>query len=231
MELNLNCDSTSFEIAKIDISVKNSQNADFVEILFNKEAMVGFAKNLIWIYEDIDKNKSLYVCTDPLGGVPSGNQVVGFYLTEHSPTFVFRINSLRSTSKMKCFDNIIHPKLQTEKYIEVLPPLDDSVLEDYEIGFKNIARIDIYKNNVNISKKIHEIIFEINYEGLKQLAIIMFKLVENYSVGKEYVFSQLLNNNIMDSEIVLTPDSLPVKFKCANLGSVYDYEPNFGSLL
>lgn len=230
MKIKLNSSSILYEIAKVNVSEINNVEISYIEMSFNKDALIGFAKNLIWMYEDIEKNRKFYVCTDPLGGVPSGNQVLGFYLTKNSPILVFRINYLNDYDAIKCLDNEIQPKLRTEKCIEVLPPLADNDLEDYEIGFKNIADIKIYSNNnIDISGNINEVLFEINYEGLKKLAIIMFKLAENFDIGKEYDIAILDKNDILiESEIVLTSDSIPLKLKCVDIGSVYDYEPNFG---
>lgn len=231
MIINLNASVDSTEFVKLNVRGKSIEEVDIVEFSFNKEALIGFAKNLIWIYEDINKNKKFYVCTDPLGGVPSGNQVIGFYLTANSPTFIFSINSLDCDKKMKCdVRNAIHQKSQTRKCIEILPPMDDSLIEEYELGFKNIARITIYnKNHMDITKYFYEVTFQINYEGLKNLAIILMQLADSYKDGKEYIFAQLgIDNNACAFGIVLTHDSLPVKLKCDNLGSVYDFEPDFG---
>ncbi|MDE5892073.1 MAG: hypothetical protein K2H45_04005, partial [Acetatifactor sp.] len=78
MLIDLKSNIETINYAKIAAVGNDIEKASVSEIIFSKEALVGFAKNLIWIYEDIDKSKSFYVCTDPLGGVPSGNQIIGF---------------------------------------------------------------------------------------------------------------------------------------------------------
>ncbi len=231
MIINLNADFVSAEFVKLNARGKNPEKIDIVEISFNKEALIGFAKNLLWMYEDIDKNKRFYVCTDPLGGVPSGNQIVGFYLTSSSPTLILDVNSLDCEKTIKYDDrNTIHPKSKIKKLIEILPPVDDGLMEEYEIGFRNLLKMTLYnKNHMDITKDFYEVFFQINYEGLKNLALMLMKLADSYKEEEEYILAQVGEyNEICNSGIILTCDSLPVKLKFGNLGCVYDYEPDFG---
>lgn len=221
MIINLSGNVDCCEYVKVTARGTNVETIDSVEFSFSKEALVGFAKNLIWMYEDIDINKKFYVCTDPLGGVPSGNQVVGFYLTTGSPILTLRVNSLDYQHGIK---NSNTNQSSGAKCIEILPPASDDLIEEYELGFRNLAGISIHnKNHMDISTDIYEVFLEINYGGLKNLAILLLKLADRYEEGAEYFFQQA-------SEITLTPDSLPVKLKLNNLGNVYDYEPRFGTL-
>lgn len=219
MIIDLNGNVDLCEYAKVTVRGINIETVDIVIFSFSKEALIGFAKNLIWMYEDIDINKEFYVCTDPLGGVPSGNQVVGFYLTADSPTLTFKVNSLNDRRGIK---NRNVSQSRRENCIEILPPASDDFIEEYELGFRNLAGITIHnKSNVDISKDIYEVFLEINYEGLKNLAILLMKLADDYKEGTEYILKQV-------DEIILASDSLPVKIKLANLGNVFDYEPGFG---
>lgn len=61
MIIDLNAYVDSCEFAKVSVQGKNIEVVDMVENSFSKEALVGFAKNLVWMYEDIDKNRKLYV--------------------------------------------------------------------------------------------------------------------------------------------------------------------------
>jgi len=231
MLINLSDDIETYEYIKVGVHGKNIEKIGVVEFSFSKDALVGFAKNLIWMYEDIDINKKFYVCTDPLGGVPSGNQVVGFYLKANSPAFVFKVNSLEYDKELNLNNKDKFCQYsENKKVIEILPPLNDNIVEDYETGFRNIANISIYdKKCVDISKNFYEVLFEINYKGLKNLAILFMKLANSYREGKEYVVEQIVQDGYLNgSGIVLTYDSLPVIFKCKNLGCAYDYEPGFG---
>lgn len=230
MIIDLGANVDSYEFAKVSVRGKNIETIDIVEFSFSKEALIGFAKNLVWMYEDIDRNKKFYVCTDPLGGVPSGNQAVGFYLTADSPTLIFDVNSLDCENEVKCEKGITYPKPQIKKCIKILPPVDDSLLEEYELGFRNLARISLYdKKYRDISKNFYEVSFQINYEGLKNLGIMFMKLADRYEEGNEYIFAQVGQNcDTCDPGIVLTYDSLPVKLKFSNLGCVYDFESDFG---
>lgn len=219
MIIDLNGNVDLCEYAKVSVRGINVETIDRVEFSFSKEALIGFAKNLIWMYEDIDRNSKFYVCTDPLGGVPSGNQVIGFYLTMGSPILTFRVNSLDYQHGIQS-GNVSQSR--GKKCIEILPPANDDLVEEYELGFRNLAEITIHnKYNMDISKDIYEVFLEINYEGLKNLAILLMKLADNYKEGAEYILEQA-------NEIILTPDSLPVKLKMNDLGNVYDYETDFG---
>lgn len=224
MIINL-CDNIDLcEYIKVSAHGKNVETIDVVEFYFSKEALIGFAKNLTWMYEDIDINEKFYVCTDPLGGIPSGNQVIGFYLVANSPILTFKVNSLDYPHGIK--NNNITQNLK-KKCIEILPPAATDFIEEYELGYRNLAGISVYnKSHINISKDIYEIFFEINYDGLKNLAIVLMKLADNYEEGAECIIGQ--ENN---SGVILTSDSLPVKLRLKNLGSVYDYEPKFGQVL
>lgn len=229
MIIDLNNDINSHQLIRVGVRDKNANIVGSIEFSFSKEALMGFAKNLIWMYEDISPNRKFYVCTDPLGGVPSGSQVLGFYLTAHSPILTFNVNSLDYDEEYR-MDDKLYLKAQPSKYMEVPPPLSDCFLEDYELKFRNIVDISLYdKNHVNISDKFYEIFFDINYEGLKNLAIMLMKLGDCYQEGKEYIFKQIgREKQSCDLGISLTCDSLPLKIKLSNLGSAYDYEPDFG---
>lgn len=134
----------------------------------------------------------------------------------------FSINSLKNCNEVR--NSIIENKLTCCRYIEISSPEEDDVIEEYELGLRNIAKILLYdKNNVDITENIYEVSFEINYEGLKNLAVILLKLADNYQEGAEYIF-----NSTNGSGIILTADSLQLKIRCGDLGNVYDYEPKFG---
>lgn len=231
MIINLNESANSCEFIKVNVQDKNVEEIDIVEISFSKEALVGFAKSLIWMYEDTDENEKFYFCTDPLGGVPSGNQVVGFYLTTGSPVLTFDVNSLDCDAIKYDDENTVYTKSQIKKFIEILPPaLDATLMEEYELGFRNLSKITLYnKNQIDISENYYEVFFKINYGGLKNLAIVLLKLADGYKEGKEYILAQTgKNSKLYEWGIALTHDSLPVKLKLCNLGSVYDYEADFG---
>lgn len=230
MVLNLGNNIDVCEFIQLSIKGKAVDTIDCVMMSFSKEALIGFAKNLVWLYEyyeDAYFNEMFYVCTDPLCGVPSGNQVIGFYLTPGSPVLTFKVNSIKKNKGINKRNIAKEPEnAKTLKCIEVLPPAEeDYCIEEYELGFRNVSKISIYdKNNRDITQNFYEIFFEVNYEGLKNLAIFLMKLADNYKEGAEYVIGHGYNE-----EITLTEDSLLLKLKCCNLGSVYDYEPKFGS--
>ncbi len=228
MIINLGDNFESYDFVKVSANGRNIENIKTVEFTFNKEGLIGFAKNLVWLYEDMDVNKKFYVSTDPLGGVPSGNQVIGFYLTADSPILVFKVNSLFLCNSLKRVNKVnVRKKTKMKKLINILPPTDDSYMEEYELGYRNLGRILLYDDkDKNITNKYYEIFLEINYEGLKNLAIFLLKIADAYHEGDEY-YLNLADGGICNFGIVLTDDSLPVRFKCSNLGRITDYEPKF----
>ena len=73
MIINLNGNVDLCEYAKVSVRGINVETIDRVEFSFSKEALIGFAKNLIWMYEDIDRNSKFYVCTDPFRTICQGH--------------------------------------------------------------------------------------------------------------------------------------------------------------
>ena len=227
MVINLSEDVDWCEYVEVVAYGKNIGNINLVELSFSREALMGFAKNLIWTYEDIGIDDKFYICTDPLGGVPSGNQAVGFYLTADSPTLIFSINAIDHFNRKKYHKLVdMQQSVRMEKAIEIVSPSDGVLLEEYELGFRNIVKIALYdKDNNDITSNFHEVHFKINYEGLKNLAILLLKLFDNYKEGMDCFIG--CDNNL---EVILTDDSLPIKLKCRDLGNAYDYEVTFGMI-
>lgn len=60
---------------------------------FSPEAILGFATEMIWLYEDIG-NRKLMINTNPLGIDPAPNQVMGFYLSSNNPPLMMKVNTL-----------------------------------------------------------------------------------------------------------------------------------------
>ena len=123
MIINLGDNFESYDFVKVSANGRNIENIKTVEFTFNKEGLIGFAKNLVWLYEDMDVNKKFYVSTDPLGGVPSGNQVIGFYLTADSPILVFP-NRKSSGSAKRLF--LISCSISTFAFSTTLPSASPS---------------------------------------------------------------------------------------------------------
>lgn len=73
MIIDLNGNVDWCEYAKVTVRGMDVETIGNVEFSFIKEALIGFAINLIWLYEDIDSNKEFYVCTDPFRTICQGH--------------------------------------------------------------------------------------------------------------------------------------------------------------
>lgn len=78
MIINLNETVNVEELSELFLSGIEIGKGCRVELTFSKEALIGFATNLIWLYEDIDNEKNVHFHIDPLGGEIQGNQALGF---------------------------------------------------------------------------------------------------------------------------------------------------------
>lgn len=227
MIIDLNKLSDTCEYFKVSVS-KNSEKISYVQMDISRDALVGFAKNLIWMYEDIDKNKQFYICADPLGGEVSGCEINGFFLAKNSPILVFRVNY--PNNNLKGTYRRLYSKIDIDgetKIVEVKRPLHYSIPEDYELNDSNLARITLYDaENKDITNQYYEVFFDLSYEGIKNMAIVLLRLLDAYQENIEYIFKY--SEFIDDCEIVLTDDSLPFKIKCCDLGYISDYEPRPG---
>jgi hypothetical protein len=216
-----------------ELSVKGKKTADItdnIKISFSKEGLIGFAKNLIWLYDDMPRNKKIYLCTDPLGKVPTGNQTIGFFLTPKSPIFTLQINFLDKEKNIFNAKEIDIRKKSYRQCIEIAQPLDDNSIEEYELGLRNMAEIQVISNeNEDITKDIFEVFLKINYDGLKDFATMLLILADNYAEGKEYLIAkEKASYEGYNLGIVLTQESPKATLCCKNLGCVYDYDANFG---
>ena len=58
--------------------------AQWIEFTLSYEAIIGFATELLWMYEDINDNRRLVISTNQLKTDPAPSQAVGFYLTPNN---------------------------------------------------------------------------------------------------------------------------------------------------
>lgn len=235
MIINLNNSVLLKELAELSASgVAGTDKNNRVEIIFSKEALIGFATNLIWMYEDIDKNKRAHIHIDPLGKKDiSGNQALGFFLTPSSPSLVVVVNDLReSDCYYRKWENYKEINIRNEirKSINIKEPAYDDSIEEYELGYSNIADIAIYnQENMNITGDYMQVVFKINYEGLKDFATMLLIFANNYRIGNEYQLANINQKNFeYNMGVMLSSKSCEMTLKCKELGCVYDYEPEFG---
>lgn len=148
MVINLTKSVPLKELCRISAYGYTTKIAHDMEFTFSHEAMVGFATELLWMYEDINENRKLSLCTHPLQSVP--NQVIGFYLTPDSPVLLFKVNSLNGVEKGGEYESWKEIYIKTKninQYYEVREPLNEAdgciSVELYEFRRKNIVNIAI----------------------------------------------------------------------------------------
>lgn len=235
MIINLNNSVLLKEVAEVsDSSIEGIDKNNRVEIIFSKEALIGFATNLIWMYEDINENKRVHIHIDPLGRKNiSGNQALGFFLTSSSPSLVVVVNDLIESD---CYDRKwenykeINIRNEIRKSIDIKEPACDESIEEYELVYSNIAEIAIYnQQNINITQDYMQVVFKLNYAGLKDFATMLLILANNYKVGSEYHLANINQKKFQyNMGVMLNSSSCEMTLKCKDLGCVYDYEPEFG---
>lgn len=231
MVINLTKSVPLKELCRISAYGYTTKIAHDMEFTFSHEAMVGFATELLWMYEDINENRKLSLCTHPLQSVP--NQVIGFYLTPDSPVLLFKVNSLNGVEEggeYKSWKEIYIKTKNINQYYEVREPLNEAdgciSVELYEFRRKNIVNIAIFdEEKHDITKFYDSVVFEVNYNGLKELATMLLVWSNNAKEGDRYLLYHIgQTGNGYNLGIVLTRESVPTIFKCDDLGCVYDYD-------
>lgn len=229
MMLELNKHVQIKEISELTLSGINLDKDCKAEFTFSKAALIGFATNLCWLYEDIDRMGQTHIHIEPLGGRIPGNQALGFFLTSKSPSLIVQVGERQILDDIKiCKQISIRNKVN--KLIEIREPVCEESMEEYELGLQNIVDIKIVnKNGEDVSKKCVQIVLKIGYETIKNLAIMLMILANNFFTGYEYLLANLNQDTLQyNMGIIFSKESPEVVIKCKELGCVYDYAPNFG---
>lgn len=215
------------EMIKLVAKGEKVQEISYIEMSFSKDALIGFASNLLWIYGDYNRNRKIIEETIPLGN-PIGNQVFGFYITTNSPTFVVHINDDFFKEQISFNDKRYSEMIFNQRVLELEPPSDDDLPEEFEKNYENIVSIKVYDKTLkDISQEIRFISLNINYGGLRNLGIVLLDISRNYKEDFKYAFEQYKENEKYENRIVLAKDSIPLRIKCEYLGKAYDYEQEF----
>lgn len=229
MKINLNKSVDLCEMAKISAIGDETKGAKNIEFTFSQEAIIGFATELLRLYDYIG-NRKLNLCTHPLQVDPAPNQVVGFYLTPDSPMFMLKINSLLD-SKFdflgNTYKNIYIKNININEYYYVKSDFEDDIeliyLESYELSKRNLLKINLFDEcGKNVTQNYNTVIFELNSNAIKEFATMLLVWANN-SFG-EYNLYQLVKDECgYNMGIALTEDSIAAKFRCRDLGTVYDF--------
>lgn len=234
MIINLSKSVLLKELCKISAIGNTKEVAHRIEFTFSHEAMIGFATELLWMYEDISDSRRLTISTHQLEVDPSPSQSLGFYLTPYSPMLVLKVNTLTEREEEKLeYKNLREISIKTKnvnQYYNVKSPSDENdeiiYVESYELAKKNIVNINIFNEEENdITKLYNTVIFEINRKGIKEFATMLFVWANNCKEGDEYSLAQINNLEFgYNFGILLTQDSIATSFKCHDLGTAFDYD-------
>ena len=236
MIINLSQSVPLKQLCRISAVGHTSDTAWQVEFTFSHEAIIGFATELLWLYEDITDTKKLTITTHQLQVDPAPNQAIGFYLTPDSPLLVIKVNSLEE-EEYECdhWKEIRIKEKNVNQYYNVKSSFDEEgeliTLEAYELSRKNIVSIHISNHEGNdVTEKFSTVIFEINRSGIKDLATMLLVWANNCQEGDEYILPRLQTNHDRSDigynlGVILDHKSISAKFMCHALGTAHDYDP------
>ncbi len=215
------------------IKVNDSLKDEVGEIIvtFSSEAILGFATELLWLYEDIGDKKA-QIETHQLGIDPSPSQAMGFYLTPSSPMLYLKINCLENEKFNRSDDIIFHEidikNKNSNQYFDVRSPEADNeylYLEAYEIGRKNIVDISVFnKHGIDMTECCNVISIELNKDGLKNLATMLFIWLNNLEQPEYLLVKEGQREIGYHLGVILTCDSVSTKFRCSDLGQINQYD-------
>ena len=233
MKINLSKSVQLKELCKISAIGNTKYKAKRIEFTFNREAILGFATELLWLY-DVIEGKQLTISTYQLKVDPAPSQALGFYLTPSSPMLAVKTNSLieakNKSIECKVWKDIEIKTRSVNEYFEVREPaeeLDDAIsVETYELSRRNLVNICLLdEEGRDITEHFISVIFEINTGGIKDLATMLLVWANNCKEGDAYLLSHMCETECgYNMGIVLTEDSIAAILKCDNLGSVSDYD-------
>lgn len=237
MMINLTKSVSLKELCKITAIGHTSYTANRIDFTFSHEAMIGFATELFWIYEDIDDNEKTIISTHQLQIDPAPNQTLGFYLTPNSPVFALKVNSLKvKQEERNIYEDWKEINIRNSKsnlYYDLKDPSVEDIefvtLETYELSRKNIVSINVFDDDGNdITLKYHTVIMEINRKGIKDFATMLLVWANNYENGSEYDLPHIdKSDQGYNLGIILTDDSISSKFRAHDLGVANDYDSRF----
>ncbi len=237
MLINLTKSVPLKELCKITVAGHMAYKAQCIEFTLSQEAIIGFATELLWLYEDISDNRKLIIETNQLKTDPAPNQSIGFYLTPDSPMLVLKVNSLTENKDKgyihQNWKEINIKDKNVNQYYNVKNPYNNDIelitLESYELSRRNIMNISIFDvNGNNITKTYNTVTFEINYTGIKDFATMLLVWANNCNEGDEYALPHIDKLDYgYNLGIILTYNNIPVKFKYHNLGTAFDYDSRF----
>lgn len=234
MLINLTKSVPLKELCKITAIGHTTDTAQLIEFTLSHEAIIGFATELLWMYDDINDNRKLIISTNQLQVDPAPSQAVGFYLTPDSPMFVLKTNSLMENKEegyeYKNWKEINIKNKNVNSYYNLKNPSDEAheliTSETYELSKRNIVNINIFNaEGDDITRAYSTVIFEINRKGIKEFATMLLVWADNCKEGDEYILPHIDKSDCgYNLGIILAHGSISTKFKCHYLGTANDYD-------
>lgn len=181
----------------------------------SKEAMIGFAVSAIRCKEGLPEGYDIRI--EPLGS-NCANQSMGFFLTPNSSE-LYLYGKEYGTLKENLISKVCEKKEKNKSKLEVLInlELEDEYYEMHNIGFNNIARINVYENEKEITSRC-DVIFRLGKNAFLGLGTSLLRMAHKYKEGKSYVST---GNDI---GFYLINESPILEIKCTTLGSALDYD-------
>jgi hypothetical protein len=222
------------EYMRVNVVNNSTDEVGELTFTFNREAILGFATEMLFLYDDINDYQKNNITTHPLKTDPCPNQAIGFYLTPESPSFMLKINSLqidnKEISNIENKHNIIvnNANLNEKYYINTDIEFDseEMIIESYELSRRNILDISIKNSNgIDITDKCSAVVLEINKQGIKDFATSLLIWSNNTNDQIEYLIAKDdKNKEETNFGAILTSDSVAIKVRSGELGSIYDYD-------
>lgn len=237
MLINLTQSVPLKELCRISAIGFREDVAKQIEFTLSHEAMIGFATELLWMYEDMNDSKKQIISTHQLRIDPAPTQAIGFYLTPDSPVLVLKVNSLTEKKEEgyiyeDWMEIDIRVKNRNIYYNIKNPSVEDIELitvEPYELSRKNIVDVKVFDAaGKNITNGYHTVTLEMNREGIKDFATMLLVWADNYKEGREYELEHIgKSEQGYNLGVILTRDSLLGRFKAHDLGVANDYDSRF----
>jgi hypothetical protein len=224
---------TGFDnIAELLVSSGGSDISKQCKVLFsfNKEALIGFGNEAIRLAYRFQEYNHKHV--DALG-VPQASQSMGFFLTPESPDFVLgckcfdhlnkdEINRINTNSKNLKDTN----SLKVEYLIDL--EFDNDFFEEHNIGFDNVAKIKVLKDEQDISNQCTFVILNLSKSALIGLGTELLRLAHNFEKDRNYYIVPMGNKNFNSKlGFYLTEKSSFMSICCSKLNNVFYYDKNF----
>lgn len=232
MKINLTQSIHLEDLCKISVVGCPEEIIGEIILSLSPEAILGFATEMIWLYEDVG-NRKMRINTNPLGIDPAPNQAMGFYLSSNNPSLMMKVNTLIedkiSSSQVVNSCEISIRNRNTNQYYEVKEPVDEmigwSCIEPYELSGRNIINIVVLDKGKNdITNQCSTVTIELNRDGLKSLSTMLLVWLHSCKEN-EYLLPRIgqleLGYNL---GVILTGDSIATRFRCCDLGQIYQYD-------